>query len=94
MRRAGTAPAFSWTILLAATLAIGAIGVEPAIADQKTYTSVRDCMRSVAKAESELNEAGEKAANLFNRARDLCMQTRYDQVRKSLNKVQDTSDAQ
>lgn len=76
---------------MATTLLVGQAAPNLAHADKEPYASARDCLRSVEEVESqrETQEDGLSAEikNLLSQARDLCIQSRYDQVQNLLGKV-------
>lgn len=84
----------SWTPSLASSLAaVLATGLSlgPALSEEEAHSSVRDCMRSVTKLERQVKDEDGSTRladrRLFNRARDLCMQTRYEMVMDMLGAV-------
>ncbi|WP_162916762.1 hypothetical protein [Dongia deserti] len=80
-------------LVLALTLMLlgGHAAPSPAFADEPPYVSARDCMRSVAEVENrrerQEDELSAKARSLIAMARDLCIQSRYDEVQKLLGNV-------
>ncbi|MCX2721657.1 hypothetical protein [Roseibium salinum] len=62
-----------------------------ATGQEKSYNSVRDCMRTVTKVENSVKTEDGAVAQadktFFNRARDLCMQVRYEMVTDMLETV-------
>jgi hypothetical protein len=60
------------------------------------YASARECLRSVSAAEDQARtlegKAGAEVGYPFDQARDLCMQSRYQQVQEIIGNVTTTAE--
>jgi hypothetical protein len=60
------------------------------------YASARECLRSVSAAEDQTTtpdgKAGADVEYLFDQARDLCMQSRYQRVQEIVGKATTTAE--
>jgi hypothetical protein len=59
------------------------------------YASARECLRSVSAAEDQAEmpegKSGVEVESLFDQARDLCFQSRYQRVQEIMGKVTETA---
>jgi hypothetical protein len=83
-------------LYVALTLFLSSWSVAPGhAAVDEPYASARECLRSVSAAEDQAKtlegKSGAKVERLFDQARDLCFQSRYQRVQEIMGKVTETA---